>query len=107
MGSSSTGGQPPPPPRPLTDAEKLRKVICELVDTEHTYVRNLGYLMKTYLEPLKEEAFLSNSEISSLFGNIQEIYNFQQKFLVALEEAIASEPQFHKLDNPSQFKVLF
>ena len=37
----------------MTDAEKLRKVICELVDTEHTYVRHLGFLMETYLEPLK------------------------------------------------------
>ncbi|CAB4067847.1 Protein still life, isoforms C/SIF type 2,Protein still life, isoform SIF type 1,T-lymphoma invasion and metastasis-inducing protein 1,T-lymphoma invasion and metastasis-inducing protein 2 [Lepeophtheirus salmonis] len=94
--------------RSLTDAEKLRKVILELVDTEHAYVRHLGYLMKTYLEPLKREAFLSNSEISTLFGNIQEIYNFQQQFLRTLEEALESEAQFHSLDSTSQFKnVLF
>lgn len=91
---------------PLTDAEKMRKGICELVDTEQTYVRHLGYLMKTYLEPLKREAFLSNAEISSLFGNIQEIYKFQQQFLRALDEAIESEPQFNQLETPSQFKVI-
>eukprot|EP00095_Tigriopus_kingsejongensis_P000341 maker-scaffold194_size270518-snap-gene-1.24 protein:Tk00341 transcript:maker-scaffold194_size270518-snap-gene-1.24-mRNA-1 annotation:"protein still isoform sif type 1" len=105
----SPGSDPPmTPTRTLSDTEKLRKVICELVDTEHTYVRHLGFLMNTYLEPLKDEGFLSSSEISSLFGNIQEIYTFQQQFLRTLEEAIEVEPQFHQLDSPPQFKsVLF
>lgn len=61
--------------------------------------------MKTYLEPLKEEGFLSNSEVTSLFGNIQEIYSFQQQFLRTLEEAVESEPQFNQLDSPGMFKV--
>lgn len=105
---SPTSEQPMTPTRTLSDTEKLRKVICELVDTEHTYVRHLGFLMNTYLEPLKDEGFLSSSEISSLFGNIQEIYTFQQQFLRTLEEAIESEPQFQQLDSPPQFKnVLF
>lgn len=30
---------PPTPPRQLSDADKLRKVICELVETERTYVK--------------------------------------------------------------------
>ena len=34
------------PAKPLTEAEKMRKVISELVDTEHTYVRHLAFLMK-------------------------------------------------------------
>ena len=80
-------------------------MICELVETEHTYVRHLGYLMRTYLEPLKREAFLSNSEISSLFGNIQEIFKFQQQFLRALEDAVDAEPQFQNLETPGHFKV--
>ena len=91
--------------RQLTDAEKLRKVVVELVDTERTYVKHLGYLMQvgrhrhrhhhrhchshrhcdksqTYLEPLKGETFLSNTEINALFGNIQEIYGFQQQVTI-------------------------
>ena len=32
--------------RQLTDAEKLRKVVVELVDTERTYVKHLSYLMQ-------------------------------------------------------------
>merc|ERR1719340_212719 len=42
------------PSRQLTDAEKMRKVVVELVETERTYVKHLSYLMKTYLEPLKK-----------------------------------------------------
>ena len=124
----------------LTDTEKLRKVITELIETERTYVKvilspdldldlsltilsavntftlccvlikcvilqHLSYLMKTYLEPLKKETFLSNTEINALFGNIQEIYGFQQQFLQTLENALETEAQFYNLDAPGQFKV--
>ncbi|XP_065073399.1 protein still life, isoforms C/SIF type 2 isoform X1 [Ochlerotatus camptorhynchus] len=96
------------PSRQLTDAEKLRKVILELVDTEKTYVKHLNNLLEYYLEPLKRETFLSNAEITALFGNIQEIVTFQRQFLNNLEEALDLEPEFHQLEHPSQFKnVLF
>merc|ERR550519_2275686 len=108
-GSTGSGhSQQLTPSRQLTDAEKLRKVVVELVDTERTYVKHLGYLMQTYLEPLKGETFLSNTEINALFGNIQEIYGFQQQFLQTLENALETEAQFYNLDSPSQFKnILF
>ena len=61
--------------------------------------------MKTYLEPLKKETFLSNTEINALFGNIQEIFGFQQQFLQTLENALETEAQFLNLDSPAQFKV--
>jgi hypothetical protein len=44
---------------------------------------------------------------SSLFGNIQEIFRFQQQFLRTLEEAIEGETQFNVLDSAKQFKVGF
>ncbi|XP_075232912.1 guanine nucleotide exchange factor still life isoform X2 [Lycorma delicatula] len=96
------------PSRQLTDAEKLRKVILELIDTERTYVKHLNNLLENYLEPLKKETFLSQAEIAALFGNIQEIVSFQRQFLQNLEEALEMEPDFHKFEHPSQFKnVLF
>ncbi|XP_077540486.1 guanine nucleotide exchange factor still life isoform X3 [Haemaphysalis longicornis] len=118
----------------MSDVERLRKVILELVDTERTYVKHmselvewyvaalqkrkppstnevskhLNNLLEHYLEPMKKETLLSNAEISALFGNIQEIVQFQRQFLQSLEEAIAAEPDFHRLEHPSQFKnVLF
>lgn len=54
---------------------------------------------------MKKETFLSNAEIHALFGNIQEIVQFQRVFLQSLEEAIAPEPEFYKFETPSQFKV--
>lgn len=57
------------------------------------------------MEPLKKETFLSSAEINALFGNIQEIVTFQRQFLQNLEEALDLEPEFHKFDYSSQFKV--
>lgn len=51
----------------LQAAQKLRKVIMELLDTEKTYVRDLNCLVSRYLEPLQNEAFLSADEVSSGF----------------------------------------
>ncbi|XP_044020308.1 protein still life, isoforms C/SIF type 2 isoform X8 [Aphidius gifuensis] len=96
------------PSRQLSDAEKLKKVICELIDTERTYVKNLNNLLENYLEPLKRETFLSNAEINALFGNIQEIVTFQRQFLQNLDHAIEIECDFNNFEHPSQFKgVLF
>lgn len=93
------------PSRQLTNVEKLRKVILELVDTERAYVKHLNNLLEYYLEPLKRETFLSHAEIATLFGNIQEIVTFQRQFLQNLEEALELEPDFHKFDQIAQFRV--
>lgn len=61
--------------------------------------------MENYLEPLKRETFLSNAEINALFGNIHEIVTFQRQFLQNLVEALELEPEFHKLEHPSQYRV--
>lgn len=67
--------------------------------------QHLNNLLENYLEPLKKETFLSQAEIGALFGNIQEIVSFQRQFLQNLEEALEMEPDFHKFDHSSQFKV--
>nr|XP_037874770.1 protein still life, isoforms C/SIF type 2 isoform X9 [Bombyx mori] len=96
------------PSRHLSDADKLRKVLLEVVDTERAYVKHLNNLLENYLEPLKKETFLSNAEINALFGNIQEIVTFQRQFLQNLEEALEAEPNFNHFEFSNQFKnVLF
>ncbi|XP_069492453.1 rho guanine nucleotide exchange factor TIAM1 isoform X2 [Ambystoma mexicanum] len=92
----------------LTDADKLRKVICELLETERTYVKDLNCLMERYLKPLKTETFLTQDELDVLFGNLTEMGEFQVEFLKTLEDGVRLVPDLEKLETVDQFKkVLF
>ncbi|XP_030057988.1 rho guanine nucleotide exchange factor TIAM1 isoform X2 [Microcaecilia unicolor] len=94
--------------RQLTDAEKLRKIICELLETEHTYVKDLNCLMERYLKPLQKETFLTQDELDVLFGNLTEMVEFQVEFLKTLEDGVRLVPDLEKLEKVEQFKkVLF
>ncbi|XP_027486907.1 T-lymphoma invasion and metastasis-inducing protein 2 isoform X3 [Corapipo altera] len=99
-----------PPPRPLarhlSDADRLRKVIQELVDTEKSYVKDLSCLFELYLEPLQNETFLTQDEMESLFGSLPEMLDFQKVFLETLEDGISSSSDFNTLETPSQFRKL-
>ncbi|KAG8522435.1 T-lymphoma invasion and metastasis-inducing protein 2, partial [Galemys pyrenaicus] len=98
------------PPRPLarhlSDADRLRKVIQELVDTEKSYVKDLSCLFELYLEPLQSETFLTQDEMESLFGSLPEMLEFQKVFLETLEDGIAASSDFYILETPSQFRKL-
>ncbi|XP_030120185.1 rho guanine nucleotide exchange factor TIAM1 isoform X4 [Taeniopygia guttata] len=94
--------------RQLTDADKLRKVICELLETERTYVKDLNCLMERYLKPLQKETFLTPDELDVLFGNLTEMVAFQVEFLKTLEDGVRLVPDLEKLEKVEQFKkVLF
>ncbi|ETE73485.1 T-lymphoma invasion and metastasis-inducing protein 1, partial [Ophiophagus hannah] len=94
--------------RQLTDADKLRKVICELLETECTYVKDLNCLMERYLKPLQKEIFLTQEELDVLFGNLTEMVAFQVEFLKTLEDGVRLVPDLEKLEKVDQFKkVLF
>lgn len=92
------------PSRPLSEAQKLRKVIMELLETERAYVKDLNVLIERYLNPLKAETLLTSDEIMQLFGNIQEIVQFQEQFLQSLEEAVELGGDFFTLDDPKKFR---
>ncbi|XP_070568887.1 rho guanine nucleotide exchange factor TIAM1-like isoform X3 [Ptychodera flava] len=92
----------------VSQAQKLRKVILELINTERSYVKDLNCLMLRYLEPLQNETFLTADELDALFGNIKDIVTFQEMFLHSLEEAIELERNFYDLELASDFRrVLF
>ncbi|XP_051781702.1 rho guanine nucleotide exchange factor TIAM1 isoform X6 [Erpetoichthys calabaricus] len=94
--------------RQLTDTDKMRKVICELVETERTYVKDLHCLIEKYLTPLQKEMFLTQDELDVLFGNVQEMVEFQDEFLKTLEDGTRLVPDLEKLEKIDQFKkVLF
>ncbi|XP_062392386.1 rho guanine nucleotide exchange factor TIAM1 [Sardina pilchardus] len=94
--------------RQLPDAVKLRHVICELVETERTYVKDLKWLIEKYLTPLQKESFLTQDELDVLFGNVVEMLEFQVEFLKTLEDGTRLVPDLEKLEKVDQFKkVLF
>uniref|UniRef100_A0A8C9RHM6 TIAM Rac1 associated GEF 2 n=1 Tax=Scleropages formosus TaxID=113540 RepID=A0A8C9RHM6_SCLFO len=105
-GSDPGSGPPRPCPRHMPAAERLRKVIQELVDTEKSYVKDLTCLFEIYLKPLQNETFLTVDEMESLFGSLPEMLDFQKIFLQTLEERIASSPDFSTLETPVEFKKL-
>ncbi|XP_056267365.1 rho guanine nucleotide exchange factor TIAM1-like isoform X2 [Pseudoliparis swirei] len=118
--SSSSSSLPPSPvsaltpaagvaaQRQLSHADKLRKVINELVETERTYVKDLSCLIECYLTPLQKERFLSQDELDVLFGNLGEMVEFQVEFLRTLEDGIRLVPDLDRLERVEQFKkVLF
>ncbi|XP_067900911.1 rho guanine nucleotide exchange factor TIAM2-like isoform X2 [Heterodontus francisci] len=106
-GQKESNDQPLRPlARHLSDAERLRKVIHELIDTEKSYVKDLSCLFEVYLDPLQNEIFLTQDEMESLFGSLPEMLQFQKMFLQTLDDGIALSPDFSKLETPSQFKKL-
>ena len=62
-------------------------------------------MIERYLDPLKQESFLTHDDIDSLFGNIQEILVFQKIFLKSLEQAL--EDDILAFNNTNQFRVFF
>ncbi|XP_047625822.1 rho guanine nucleotide exchange factor TIAM2 isoform X1 [Phacochoerus africanus] len=108
MEGPSEGQDPPPRPlaRHLSDADRLRKVIQELMDTEKSYVKDLSCLFDLYLEPLQSETFLTQDEMESLFGSLPEMLEFQKVFLETLEDGISASSDFNILETPSQFRKL-
>uniref|UniRef100_A0AAV2J994 DH domain-containing protein n=1 Tax=Knipowitschia caucasica TaxID=637954 RepID=A0AAV2J994_KNICA len=106
--SSSSLSPSPVSAAPLTHADKLRKVINELVDTEKAYVKDLRCLIDCYLKPLQKGGILTQDELDVLFGNLGEMVDFQVEFLRTLEDGIRLVPDLNCLERVEQFKkVLF
>lgn len=66
----------------------LDRVLLEVVDTERTYVRDIGAIVEGYLKPLSQltDSKIKPEELRSLFGNIERICAFNSGFLAQLEK---------------------
>lgn len=62
------------------------QAIQEIVDSEKSYLRQLETLMNFFVNPLKEQAIINDASHTSLFGQIEMIYNLNGEFLKELEE---------------------
>lgn len=61
-----------------------RRVTAELYETELKYIQDLEYL-SNYMVILQQKQILSQDTILSIFTNLNEILDFQRRFLVGLE----------------------
>ncbi|XP_053674193.1 uncharacterized protein LOC128724493 [Anopheles nili] len=52
------------------------RAVREIIDSESSYVKDLGQVIRGYLEDWKERACLKQAQLNVLFSNIQEIYDF-------------------------------
>ncbi|XP_055601732.1 uncharacterized protein LOC129750738 isoform X2 [Uranotaenia lowii] len=63
------------------------RAVNEIIDSERSYVEDLGQIIKGYLQDWKERACLKVDELDILFSNIQEIWEFNTKLLSRLNES--------------------
>ncbi|XP_030383548.1 uncharacterized protein LOC115631050 [Scaptodrosophila lebanonensis] len=62
----------------------FERACLEIVDSERSYVEDLGQVIKGYLHDWKERACLRIDELQILFANIEEIYEFNATLLKQL-----------------------
>uniref|UniRef100_A0A8C5GXS3 DH domain-containing protein n=1 Tax=Gouania willdenowi TaxID=441366 RepID=A0A8C5GXS3_GOUWI len=63
----------------------LERVVMEILDTERTYVSDLRMVVEEYLSTMIEQVCVRPELVCSLFGNIEDIYEFNSELLQDLE----------------------
>jgi len=60
-----------------------------LTETDRcAWLQDLDCLATRYVEPLREESFLSDDDLQRLFGNIRDIIQFQKLFVDELQQSL-------------------
>uniref|UniRef100_UPI00358EAC7D rho guanine nucleotide exchange factor TIAM2-like isoform X2 n=1 Tax=Myxine glutinosa TaxID=7769 RepID=UPI00358EAC7D len=95
---------PDPDPPVKSNMSHLRKVMVELMETEHSYVQDLLTLRNSYIEPIRREGCLSLDQVEELFGSLTPLTEFQLDFLKALEQGLKVLPDIEKLKDKTQVK---
>lgn len=73
----------------LSSDEVRANVVLEIINTERDFVKNLKDVIDGYLKPCRDRKdMFDNARISTIFGNIEDLYQFQYKFLEQLEKCI-------------------
>ncbi|KAJ3014632.1 hypothetical protein HKX48_005031 [Thoreauomyces humboldtii] len=73
---------------------RRRLVVEEIVNTERTYVRELGALVEVYVDPCEAKDLLSSYERNAIFANVRSILLFHKEhFLPDLEKQAEDSEQ--------------
>lgn len=75
---------------PLKDRRRIRaNVVLELINSERDFVKHLKDVVEGYLFPARRHPEIFTGErINTIFSNIEQLYEFQRKFLESLESCI-------------------
>uniref|UniRef100_A0A8C9Z5S7 Si:ch73-212j7.3 n=1 Tax=Sander lucioperca TaxID=283035 RepID=A0A8C9Z5S7_SANLU len=76
---------------PSSQLTYLDRVVMELIETERTYVRDLRMIVEDYLAHIidQSEVSIRPEQVCSLFGNIEDIYEFNSEVLLFLSSVAA------------------
>ncbi|XP_078000984.1 uncharacterized protein LOC144453544 isoform X2 [Glandiceps talaboti] len=87
----------------------INRVVSEIIETERKYVEDMHDIIEGYLELIldKPELPISPENFNALFGNIEEIYNFNKGLLDELESCDSDPISVAEcfVDKDSEFKV--
>ena len=82
--------QKTPVEAPVASPSKRDRLVYELYTTEISYVNSLAILVHEYIKPLRNYNIISREELSSVFGNLELIYDLHVSLLDSFEAAITS-----------------
>ncbi|KNC33551.1 hypothetical protein FF38_03857, partial [Lucilia cuprina] len=73
---------------PHSGMSVFERACMEIVDSERSYVNDLGEVIRGYLLDWKERACLKQDDLDVLFSNIQDVYQFNSELLKHLSDSI-------------------
>ncbi|XP_064455915.1 uncharacterized protein LOC135366883 isoform X2 [Ornithodoros turicata] len=73
----------------LSNEQVRANVVMEIVNTEQDFVRHLRDVVEGYLKPVcSRPDMFSEERRATIFGNLEQLYEFQSRFLACLESSI-------------------